>query len=377
MRPAFKKTLRPIIRKGQVIEINYHGTATEIDDPDGNIYELLELLDGSRSISEIANHLNLPIEDIEDAIIFLNELHYIEDTSVPKTYSPTELDRYQANLNYFSGYANLDVSRFSFQDKLKDAKIAILGLGGGSLAAAYLAGLGVGEIVGLDYDKVERTNLNRQFLYNEDDIGRLKSEVAEEKIKKINPEISVKMYNQKVGSYEDLLDILDGADAVINALDQPAIISARWVNAACVKLGIPFYRGGINNQSIMWERINPLNQEPCYDCKILYSLESDHETVYRLESGYGKTFSGVNTGFAPNLSILIGLFISDIVNLITGAAPLFKPNITVDTILMNTLQSENEKPDRHPDCPTCSNQFNEMASIEHLKQIVFGKGALQ
>lgn len=375
MRPAFKKTLRPIIKKGQVIEINFHGIATEIDDPDGKIYELLELLDGSISPSEIALKLNLPFEDIEEAITSLNELNYIEDSSVPDTYSPTELERYQANLNYFSGYANLDESRFSFQDKLKNSKVAVLGLGGGSLAAAFLAGLGVGEIVGVDYDTVERTNLNRQFLYNENDIGRLKSEAAEEKIKMINPEISVTMYNRQISRYEDLLDIIEGADAVFNMLDQPAIISARWVNAACVQLGIPFYRGGINNQTIMWERIDPSKLEPCYDCKMLDSLACDHENIFRLESGYGKTFSRVNTGFAPNLSVLTGLFISDVVNLITGAAPLFKPNITVDTITMNTVQTEHENP-RNPNCPTCSNRFKEMASLEQLKQIVYGKGAL-
>jgi molybdopterin-synthase adenylyltransferase len=375
MRPAFKKTLRPIIQKGQVIEINYHGIATEIDDPDGKIYELLELLDGSLSTSEIALKLNLPLEDIKEAVSSLNELHYIEDSSVPDTYSPTELERYQANLNYFSGYANLDVSRYSFQDKLRNSKVAVLGLGGGSLAAAYLAGLGVGEIVGVDYDTVERTNLNRQFLYNESDIGRLKSEVAEEKIKLINPEISVSMHNRLISSYEDLLDFIEGANAVFNMLDQPAILSARWVNAACVLKGIPFYRGGINNQSIMWERIDPTKGEPCYDCKMLDSMKKDFENIYRLESGYGKTFSRVNTGFAPNLSILTGLFVSDVVNLITGAAPLFKPNITVDTITMNTVQMEHENP-RNPHCPTCSKNFTEMASLEELKQIVYGKEAL-
>jgi molybdopterin-synthase adenylyltransferase len=375
MRPAFKTTLRPIIRKGQVIEINYHGVATELDDPDGKIYELLELMDGSLSTSELAQKLELPLEDIEDAIVSLNELNYIENSSIPDSYSPTELERYQSNLNYFSGYSNLEVSRYSFQDKLRNSKVAILGLGGGSLAAAYLAGLGVGEIVGVDYDIVERTNLNRQFLYNENDIGRLKSEVTEEKIKLINPEISVTMHNRLINSYEDVLDLIDGADVVLNMLDQPAILSARWVNAACVQKGIPFYRGGINNQTIMWERYDSANGEPCIDCKILDSLKNDIENIYRLESGYGQVFSRVNTGFAPNLSVLTGLFVSDVVNLLTGAAPLFKPNITVDTITMNTVQSDNENP-RNPHCPTCSKKFTELASLEELKQIVYGKEAL-
>ncbi|NHM33983.1 ThiF family adenylyltransferase [Neobacillus terrae] len=370
MGKAFKKTLRPIIKKDDSIEIHFNGTATTLDDPGGTVFEMLELLDGSISPEEIALKLDIPLYEVEEAIESLNELGFMEDITPPSKYSPTELERYQANLNYFSGYASLGKSKFSIQDKLKNSKVVVLGLGGGSLTASYLAGLGVGEIVGVDCDTVERTNLNRQFLYNEDDIGRLKSEVAEEKITKINPEVSVKMYNREIRNYEDLLDIIEGADAVISMMDTPVLVSTRWVNAACMKLKIPFYRGGFSNQSIMWERIDPRNEEPCYDCKTLDSLSKDRDNVYRLKASYGKVFSRVNTGFAPNLSILTGLFASDVVNLLTGAAPLLKPCITVDTATMAMTQSGHEV-SRHPFCPTCSGHFDEMADLDDLFRIAY------
>jgi molybdopterin/thiamine biosynthesis adenylyltransferase len=298
----------------------------------------------------------------------LNELGLIEDSHVPSTYSSTELERYQANLNYFSGVADLETSKYTYQDKLRNSRVAILGLGGGSLVASYLAGLGIGEIIGVDYDVVERTNLNRQFLFNEADIGRLKSDVVEQKLKAINPEISVKMYNRKVMDYTDVMELISGCDAVICMLDQPAVISTRWVNAACVKLGIPYYRGGVNNQSIFWMRTNPNLKEPCFDCHIIHSLQTDPNTYYRLKSNYGKTFSQVNTGFAPNLSILTGYFILDLTNYLTGIGNMMKPMASINLTDIEMIHEDNDCSKKEC-CPTCSGPFVEMSTLDDLIKI--------
>ena len=310
-----------------------------------------------------------------EAIGFLDNLGVMEDISIPKTFSSTELERYQSNLNYFAGFSCMETSKYSIQEKLKQSKIAVLGLGGGCLTASYLAGLGVGEIVGVDYDIVERTNLNRQFVYNEDDIGKLKSVVAEEKIRKINPDIKVKMFNRRIEKFEDLLDIIDGCNAVISMMDQPNIISNRWVNAACFKLGIPFYLGGFNTQKIRWDRTIPENNEPCLDCKFIELIQTESDAINRLKTNYGMVFSGVNTGFAPNLAILTGLFTSDVTKLITGIAPLMKPIVSIDTKTMDISQ-DNIKTEKKPYCPTCSADFNQMASMDDLISIANNEGVL-
>lgn len=365
MKPVFKKTLRPVVRKETSIEVHLNGLTTELDDADGKIFDLIELMDGTRTTKQLALSLNITEDDIHSAVLALNDLGFIEDSAVPPTYSETELERYQANLNYFSGYASLETSKYSFQDRLRNSKVAVLGMGGGSLAAAYLAGLGVGEIVGVDFDTVERTNLNRQFLYNENDIGNLKSRAAEQKLRLINPDITVTIHNKEITGYKELLPLIKGANAVITMMDQPAIQAFRWVNAACYILGIPFYMGGFNNQSIMWERRVPSHQDPCYDCKLLDSLESDPDNAYRLTASYGKTFSQVNTGFAPNLSILTGLFISDAVKMITGIAPISKPQIHVDTSTMEISQTDYPF-DSKAYCPTCSEKRQELADLDEL-----------
>ncbi|GAA0319395.1 ThiF family adenylyltransferase [Bacillus carboniphilus] len=373
MNPEFKKTFRPVIQKPGAIEVANGKNTIELDDEDGKLYALLNLLDGSRSVTEIARTLDIPLSDMMEALEALNELGFLEYNSAPSTYSPTELERYQANLNYFSGFASLQKSKFSYQDALRDAKVAVLGLGGGCLTATYLAGLGVGEIVGVDFDTISRTNLNRQFLYCEDDVGRLKSEVAEEKIRRVNPEVKVTMVNREIRGFEDLLDILEGCDVAVSMMDQPALISHRWVNAACVKLGIPYYRGGFSNHSMIWERFTPGGDEPCYDCKLIDLLQKGQEdAVYRLKTNYGRIFSGVNTGFAPNVSILTGLYIADVVKYITGHAQLSKPFIEMDTATMEMVLSDHDC-EKKACCPTCGAgagaELDRMVGLDELIEI--------
>ncbi|MCK6259583.1 ThiF family adenylyltransferase [Fictibacillus sp. KIGAM418] len=373
MLPCFKRTLLPIVQKLGTIEIRNNGTFTELEDDNGELFRFLKLLDGKNTLNDLSIQMNLSIVDIQSVIHSLDELGFLEDAEVPSTYSPTELERYRSNLNYFSGFSSITKDKYSYQDKLKNSKIVILGLGGGCLIGAYLAGLGIGEIIGVDFDVVERSNLNRQFLYNEKDVGRLKSEVAEEKIKAINPEIKVKMLNKYIDSYESLLEILSGATAVISMLDQPSIISTRWVNAACVVLGIPYYSGGINHNTIKVERYIPENNEPCYDCKLINSLNDSTDMIARIKTTYGSVLSGVNTGFASNLSLLVSFIINDVTNLITNLHPMMKPVLTIDLKTMEVSQMALDFTQNN-DCPTCNSEgFKNLSSLDDLISISFRK----
>ncbi|WP_338778751.1 ThiF family adenylyltransferase [Metabacillus sp. FJAT-52054] len=368
MNPAIKKTLLPIIQKEGCIEITLNYVATDIEDPDGGIYQLCRLLDGDHSIDEISSKLSLSKEEVADAIESLNSLGFVEYEYQPPHYTKTELERYRSNLNYFSGFSSLDVSKYEIQNRLRDKKAVVLGLGGGSLAASFLAGMGIGEIVGVDFDIVERSNLNRQCLYNEEDIGRLKTDAAREKVLKINPEISMTVHDLEISSYMDLLPILEGADVVINMIDQPAISSLRWVSAACIKLNIPYYSGGVNHQIVQLDRVIPANGDPCYDCMLIHTMSLHRDSVYRLKESYGKIFSNVNTGFGPNVSLLTGLMMTDAAKLLTGISPVSKPMLTMDLSDLTLEQSEFGT-GRLACCPTCSGSFEQLASFEELQKL--------
>ncbi|KGP90790.1 hypothetical protein N780_02995 [Pontibacillus chungwhensis BH030062] len=365
MNVAFKRTLRPVVQLEEAIEVGMNEQRTIINDPEGLVYKLTELLDGSRTNEEVAIQLGITEEEVNEAIGALDGLGFLESAEVPVSFLASELERYEANLNYYSSYSNLSKSKYEYQGSLKDAKVAVIGLGGGCLTTAYFAGLGVGEIRGVDFDTISRSNLNRQFIFNEEDVGRLKSEVAQEKVEKINPDVKVKMYNREITSHHDLLDIIDGCDIVVSMIDTPAIVANRWVNAACYIKGIPFYQGGFLNKIVMWERLDPASGS-CYDCRLINGLAEEDSEESRLRAVYNKVFSRRNTGFAPHVSMLTGFFTSEVVKHLTGYAELAKPYSQLNTETMELNQSDFEFT-RVPTCPTCSqDHIEEISTLDEL-----------
>jgi molybdopterin/thiamine biosynthesis adenylyltransferase/rhodanese-related sulfurtransferase len=123
------------------------------------------------------------------------------------------------------------------QQKLKSAKVLVVGSGGlGSPLLLYLAAAGVGTIGIADFDKVDDSNLHRQVLFNINDIGKPKAEVAAEKLKLLNPHINPIAYNTKLTS-GNALEIINQYDIVADGTDN---FPTRYlVNDACVITGKP------------------------------------------------------------------------------------------------------------------------------------------
>lgn len=130
------------------------------------------------------------------------------------------------------------------QKKLKSSKIFICGAGGlGSPAAIYLAAAGVGAITLIDHDHVALSNLNRQILHGDADIGRRKVDSAREKLGKINPHLILRTGTVRITD-ENAAEWVAGHDVVIDALDN---IATRYVlNKATQELGIAFIHGAVN-----------------------------------------------------------------------------------------------------------------------------------
>src|SRR6187551_2364360 len=109
-------------------------------------------------------------------------------------FSKEELSRY--NRHIIIPEFGLDAQR-----KLKAAKVLVIGAGGlGSPLLLYLAAAGVGTIGIVDYDKIEDSNLHRQVLFGVSEIGLPKVEAARERLQKLNPHISIKIYNLQLTS---------------------------------------------------------------------------------------------------------------------------------------------------------------------------------
>ncbi len=149
------------------------------------------------------------------------------------------------------------------QEKLRDAKVFIVGAGGlASPAALYLAAAGVGTIGIADEDEVDLTNLQRQILHSTADLGKPKVNSAEAKLKAINPDVTVKPYPVRVNS-QNILSLLEGYDFVLDATDN---FSAKFlINDACVLAKKPFCHAGVIRWTGQLMTYVP-EQGPCYRC---------------------------------------------------------------------------------------------------------------
>jgi adenylyltransferase/sulfurtransferase len=129
------------------------------------------------------------------------------------------------------------------QDKLAQAKVLVIGAGGlGCPALQYLAAAGVGRIGIVDFDVVELSNLQRQVLYSVDDLGQSKVITAGQKLKALNPEICIDLYNFQITN-TNALEIIMNYDVVIDGSDNFA--TRYLINDACVILEKPLVYGAV------------------------------------------------------------------------------------------------------------------------------------
>ena len=132
----------------------------------------------------------------------------------------------------------------SEQEKFRKAKIAVIGCGGiGGEAIEMLSRMGVGELILVDEDSFDWSNLNRQTLATAEEIGLAKSEVAKKKIEKINPYVKVKSFKEHV-DISNIDEILDDADMVIDALDN--LLTRVIVSRKARENKIPYIHGAIH-----------------------------------------------------------------------------------------------------------------------------------
>lgn len=141
---------------------------------------------------------------------------------------------------FFSTY-NMPQAR----EYLNQKHILILGCGGiGTHMAWHMVALGVGKLTLLDFDTVERSNFNRQILFNNDDIGQKKVSVLSAKLSKINDEIEINIIDKRIDCVETLEAVCtnDHYDLIIKSLDSPANVSY-WLDLVCKKHSLPYIAG--------------------------------------------------------------------------------------------------------------------------------------
>jgi len=201
----------------------------------------------------------------------------------------------QENQNIFARTELLFSNNFSSYQKCIEKKILVIGLGGvGGAIAEFLTRTGCQNLVVCDFDKVSYSNLNRQILYNFEDIGKLKTECANKHLKKINPKIKITELpiELKPDTVAEILNTIS-ADFVFDAIDL-LLTKARIIDF-CLKNNLQFisalgasskkditkircgYLEDVSNCAIakrLKYQLNKLNNRPLKKIPVVYSIES-------------------------------------------------------------------------------------------------------
>lgn len=153
------------------------------------------------------------------------------------------------------------------QRRLEAAQVLVVGVGGlGSPVAYYLAAAGIGGLRIVDDDVVERSNLQRQILHADADIGMAKVDSAETRLSALNPRVSIEAVRERIDS-GNVERLLDGIDVVVDGADN---FPARYLlNDACVKLGKPLVYGAVHRfegQASVFDAGRHRGEQPCYRC---------------------------------------------------------------------------------------------------------------
>ncbi|MDG6933162.1 MAG: molybdopterin-synthase adenylyltransferase MoeB [Nitrososphaerota archaeon] len=235
------------------------------------------------------------------------------------------------------------------QKKLKAASVLVVGVGGlGTPAATYLAAAGVGRIGLVDFDRIEFSNLHRQVLYSEEDVGKSKVEVARTRLMAVNPNVVIETYPVRLDS-SNALDIIRNYDVILDGTDN---FPTRYlVNDASVLVGKPVVHSSIYRFEGQASVFMP-GRGPCYRC--LYPEPPPPGLVPSCAEG------GV-FGVLP--SVMGSIQAVESLKLILGVGePLIGRLLIFDALEM---QFRELKVKKDPSCPICGSNPSIKALIDY------------
>ena len=350
-RPRIKRTTEQIeTPDGDVYLLRPSaGNDIRIEKPDEGERRLLAALDGEHTVEQL--HDEFGAETVDEVLAQMRGLEVVEDADDYERLEPGELERLDRQLRYFSDIATGDLTASRCQERLREAKIAVLGVGGlGGWSAWALACTGVGEMWLIDGDRVEISNLNRQILYTEADIGLLKVECAAARLRAFNSTTKITTEARRLESQEDIAEFIAGSDVVIDAADWPAHDIERWCNAACFEAGIPYIT---MSHFPPVARVGPLyvpGETGCYICQEI-SYRRDYPLFdVAVEQRRAKPSPAATLG--PACGLIGGQVALETVHLLTGLA---KPSThgVAQIYDLRTMEVKREPVMPEPSCPVC------------------------
>jgi adenylyltransferase/sulfurtransferase len=254
----------------------------------------------------------------------------------------TQLDRY-------SRHIIMDEVGTEGQAALLDASVLVVGAGGlGSPAIQYLAAAGAGTLGVADDDVVERSNLQRQVVHGDDDVGRPKVDSAAEFVADLNPDVTVERHETRVDP-ENVEELISGYDFVVDATDN---FRTRYlVNDACTLADVPFSHGAIYKFEGQVTTVTPGG--PCYRC------------LFPEAPPEGMVADCASTGVLGVLPGTVGCVqATEAVKAVVGVGDLLEGRMLFyDAMAMSFEEVEYR---RNPDCPVCGEEpIDSVADVDY------------
>jgi len=257
----------------------------------------------------------------------------------------TQLDRY-------SRHVIMDEVGPEGQQALLDAAVLVVGAGGlGSPAIQYLAAAGVGTLGVADDDEVELSNLQRQIIHGDDDVGRPKVESAAEFVADLNPDVEVRTHQIRVDP-DNVEDLLADYDFVVDATDN---FRTRYlVNDACTLAGVPFSHGAIYKFEGQVTTVAP--DGPCYRC------------LFPEAPPEGMVADCASTGVLGVLPGTVGAMqATEAVKYLLGAGDALDGRMVFYDAMAMSFEEVEFRP--NPDCPVCGDDaIDSLAAVEYAEE---------
>ena len=309
---------------------------------DGSPRSLINIYVNGKNAA-FSDGLDTPLKDGD-------EIYILPAVAGGSDLSEKELDR-------FSRQVMLEQIGYDGQLKLKNSTVCVVGVGGlGNPITSRLAAMGVGKLRVVDRDVIELSNLHRQTMFNEDDVGQVKVEVAAKKLKKINPEVEIEALPISINDYT-ALDVVEGCDVIVDALDS---VNARYsLNKACVEKNIPFVTGAAVGVTGQVFTVLP-KKTACYNC-LFPTLDEDSMPTCSIE--------GVHPSI---LSVIGGLEVHEAVDVLIGKIP--KSSEKFLSIDLENLEFSSVRMFKQEECSVCgSGKRDEVPKQELILEELCGR----
>lgn len=409
------RTVDGHVRIGSVV----YGIGAEIADPHGWVWLLVEAMDGSRDPAAViacvrAGHPAVAGADVRQAMADLLAAGFVEDAAAPVPVPDRERERYSRGVPLLR-WMDLGprASAWEAQLLLRRARVLLLGIGGtGGYAAQSLVASGVGHLHCVDPDVVELSNLNRQPLYRESDIGHPKVDAALRTLRALNSDVTVTGERREARGMGDLADLVSGGrraggdfpvdgvsgdgitaegvtgdgvtghgitaegvtaddvsatgdtgapgdcpptrpvyDLLVLAADRPLDLR-RWANRVCLAAGLPWVDAGYRGPLVTAGVYVP-GRGACWEC--LRAGEADRREL-RLAPGQDEDVASPRLPWNPASAVTAGLsgglLAHAALSLLTGV-PALEPGVRFGVNLMVPGDRVLQRFPRRTDCPAC------------------------